>query len=87
MDGKTEVEQWVSGWLAENTDAGADVAGARADADLFADGVLDSMKFIFFVSAAEAHFGIRFTQSDFDFSSRRFTSFSGLCSLIGGHLG
>ena len=81
-----DVEEWVDGWFVENAGLPLSEIGGRRDANLFAEGVMDSMKFISFVTAAEARFGIRFTQDDFDFTQGRFSSIAGICGLIKGHL-
>lgn len=82
-----DIENWVFEWVAANTDLSAEEARARKAENAFAAGILDSMKFIFFVTAAESEFGIRFSQEDFDFTKGRFASLGGLCDLIRGHLG
>lgn len=83
---KGEIEEWVFDWIAGNTDVTREAAVSLKDANAFSEGILDSMKFIFFVTAAEECFGIHFTQDDFDFTQGRFVSISGLCDLIGEHL-
>ena len=84
--GKEMVREWMASWLSENTDLPADGMAGREDDDLFAAGILDSMRFMFLIAAAEERFGIRFSQEEFEFSSNRYSSFSGFCSIIEGHL-
>ena len=81
-----EVEKWVEGWFMENVGLSPTEMDGHRDTNLFAEGLMDSMKFISFVTAAEEHFGIRFTQDDFDFTRNRFSSISGICGLIKDHL-
>ena len=87
MRGEKEmVREWMASWLSENTDLTADGIVGREDENLFSAGILDSMRFMFLVAAAEERFGIHFSQEDFEFSSNRYSSFSGFCSIIEGHL-
>ncbi len=81
-----DAERWVEDWLAENTGLSPSEIADKRNVNLFAEGLMDSMKFISFVTAAEDHFGIRFTQNDFDFTQARFSSIAGICGLIQGHL-
>lgn len=83
---KELAESWLLEWFTENTDFTEAELRAKMNADCFAEGFLDSMKFIFLVAAAESKFSIRFSQSDFDFTSGTYKTLAGFSEIIKNHI-
>ena len=83
---RNEIEIWVIGWFVKNSAVSEADIKNKMDENIFNTGVMDSLKFVFFVTEAESNFQIKFSQEDFDFTQGKFTTIRGLCDLIEGHL-
>ena len=83
---RNEIEIWVIGWFVKNSAVSEADIKNKMDENIFNTGVMDSLKFVFFVTEAELNFQIKFSQEDFDFTQGKFTTIRGLCDLIEGHL-
>ena len=83
---RSEIEKWMFAWFVKNSAVREDDIKEKINENIFNAGIMDSLKFVFFVSEAEARFGIKFSQDDFDFTSGKFTTIHGLCDIIEGHM-
>jgi D-alanine--poly(phosphoribitol) ligase subunit 2 len=70
------VETWLRGWLAKR----APGLSLAADQNYFDAGAVDSFDAIALIEEAEAEFGIRFRQSDFQ--DRRFGTIRGFGAIV-----
>ena len=83
---RNEIEEWVINWVVKNSAVSEVDMKNKMDENIFNAGIMDSLKFVFFVSEAEAAFQIKFSQEDFDFTQGKFNTANGLCDIIEGHL-
>lgn len=72
-----DVIEWMHGFFAErNTTADLD----RPGADLFSDGLLDSLGVVALIVGLESRFGLHFTEDDLQ--DPRFSTVAGLAALV-----
>lgn len=74
--GGEAIVTWIETWFARR---GSPAPGR--DRNSFADGVIDSFDVIELIENIETHFGIRFSETDFQ--DRRFVSIAGLSEIVG----
>ena len=70
------IAAWVEGWF-----EGRGSTALGRDRNFFAEGIIDSFAVIELIECIEAHFGIRFAETDFQ--DRRFVTITGLSEIIG----
>lgn len=70
------VVAWVEAWF-----EGRGTTAFGRDRNFFDEGVIDSFDVIELIESIETHFGIRFTETDFQ--DRRFVTIAGLSEIIG----
>lgn len=74
-------ERWLAAWFRAQNDTLADCPDeAMARADYFAAQYIDSFGVVMLISEIESHFGMRFSERDFQ--DRRFSTVSGLADII-----
>ena len=76
---KEQVCQWLCDWFASRGKVKGDAA-ARLHVDYFEAGLLTSLEVIEFVSEIEEHFGVSFSEQDFQ--DPRFVTIAGLAELV-----
>ena len=83
---RNDIEKWVIDWFVRNSSLKEDEIKEKMSENIFNAGIMDSLKFIFFVSEAESNFQIKFSQEDFNFTDGKFTTIKGLCDIVEGHV-
>jgi acyl carrier protein len=76
---KEQVSRWLCDWFVSRRKFKGDAA-ALLDINYFDAGLLTSLEVIEFVSEIEDHFGVQFSEQDFQ--DPRFGTVSGLAELI-----
>ena len=82
MKDPTIVREWLIIWFVKNAYLSRDEVDTRID--YLGKGWIDSLKFIELVSAIEGHFGIAFSNDEFQ--NRTFATIDGLTRIIAGKL-
>ena len=72
----SDVQGWLAAWFAKR----APNIHLNDDHNFFDREAIDSFGIIELIEDAEQHFGIRFTEHDFQ--DRRFPTIAGLCDII-----
>lgn len=79
-----ETQQWIIGWLVDNTQASKEDIDAHLEDSYFERGWLDSLAFVNFLAAVEGHFDIAFDNEDF--ADRSFSTVAGIARRIESYL-
>ena len=83
---RNEIETWVIDWFVKNSSLREDEIREKMSENIFSAGIMDSLKFVFFISEAENAFQIKFSQDDFNFTDGKFNTIKGLCDIVEGHV-
>ena len=75
-----DIKEWLINWFIKNTDVFEEDIRKNTDANYFANGWIDSLAFINFISDIEDKFGISFSNDEFQ--NRGFATISGLAKII-----
>ncbi len=77
---KDEIRTWLSAWFVKNTSISEKEIGACSSRSYFELGLIDSLKFISFISDLEGHFSIQFSNEEFQ--DRKFSTIDGLVEIL-----
>ena len=75
-----EIRNWLSVWFVKNTNISEPEIAECSSKSYFELGLIDSLKFISFLSELEEHFNIQFTNDEFQ--DRKFSTINGLVDII-----
>lgn len=73
-------EEWLIQWLIDHTDAQEGELRLKSDANYFAEGWMNSLKFIQLIYDVEEYFQIVFSNEEFQ--NRSFSTVRGLAQMI-----
>lgn len=75
-----DIRIWLINWFTKHTDFDGDEIEKSSKENYFECGWVDSFKFISFISEIEEHFGIYFSNDEFQ--NREFSTIEGLTVII-----
>ena len=75
-----EVKSWVINWFTNNADVRKQEIETGLASNYLENGWIDSFKFIKFIADIEEHFGITFSNDEFQ--NRNFATIDGLVRII-----
>jgi acyl carrier protein len=77
---KDEIRGWLSSWFLKNTNIAEGEIEECSSKSYFELGLIDSLKFISFISDLEGHFDIQFSNDEFQ--DRDFSTMNGLVDIV-----
>jgi len=75
-----DIKEWLISWFEKNTDAEREELLKRSHESYFEQGLVDSLKFIEFVTDVESAFKVQFSNDEFH--DRTFSTITGLTKII-----